>query len=126
MSPVRETLNRNYPELCGSLALSVVLGPVTDHRVYLLTLKSPRVVPHKVRWRKNPRQLDEKACFIGLSSIPLTTAPGQAESCACCSPEHSTVMSSQGECRRHMNMPPATVMSDFRSDLDQTLDEPFH
>jgi hypothetical protein len=35
-------------------------------------------------------------------------------------------MFSQGECQQHMDLPPPAVMRYFRSDLDQTLDEPFH
>ena len=42
------------------------------------------------------------------------------------SPKHCPIVMGQRKRRSHMNLPPPTVTRDFRSDLDQTLDEPFH
>ena len=40
--------------------------------------------------------------------------------------ESGSVVLGQGEGRRHMNLPPLTVIRDFRSDLYQMLNVPFH
>jgi len=42
------------------------------------------------------------------------------------SAEHSLIVPDQRKRRRHMHLPLPTVIRDFRSHLDQTLDEPFH
>ncbi len=83
--PCRVTVSFPKLELCGGLAISGVVGPVTDHRVLLQTQKSPCLVPPKTRWKENRRHdVDEKACFIGLLSVPLATAPGQTKSFRLC------------------------------------------
>jgi len=83
------------------------------------------MVRQKARQAQNRRHVAEKEPFILFLSVPHRT-PLRQSKLRWPSPEHSTVMFSQGKRRRHMNIPPPCVVGDSRSDLDQTLDEPFH
>ena len=84
------------------------------------------MVTPKIQQRRNRRHVDEKACIFLSLSVSRPRSPNQAKCSRWLSAENSLVVSSQGKRRRHMNIPPPTVIRDFRSDLDQTLDEPLN
>lgn len=113
------------PELCGGLAISTVLVPLRGRRVVPPT-------PERSRWGvpRDPKEAKPSSC---CQERPFLLVSERTSSCVApstillprSSPEHSAVMLSQRKRGRHMDIPPPTVIRDFRSHLDQTLDEPF-
>ncbi len=114
------------PGLCGGPAILCLLASLRGGRIpHLTPIGCPRGIPRSER-RQNHPHVDEKAllsCFLKYFT-PRTSVNHFSQPRS--SSEHSAVVSSQGEGRRHVNLPTPTSMRHFRSDLDQTLDEPPH
>ena len=95
--PCGVTLSFPKLELCGGLAFSGVLGPVTDHRVLLQTQKSPRVVPPRPDGGKTVVMLIEKACFMLFRAYLTTLRPVKRNVAGGPLPEHSLVVLDEWE-----------------------------
>ena len=67
------------------------------------------MVPHEAQGQQIHRQIAEKTHFILFLNVPQPKRPRQPFSHPCSAPEHSTIMFSQGECRRHMKISPPTL-----------------